>query len=118
MYCKASYFNDMDTASDILRTQNPKHAKSLGKQVKNFKMNAWRLVCDDYMRKGLKEKFVQNKQFADFLLKTNTTTLAELIPMMTIGEWDSPLLMTISGPKNIGEGEMSWARFLKKSTSH
>ena len=66
MYCKASYFNDMDTARDILRTQNPKQAKSLGRQVKNFKMNAWRLVCDDYMRKGLKEKFVQNKQLGRF----------------------------------------------------
>ena len=57
MYSKASYFNDMETAKDILNTQNPKWAKSLGKQVKNFKLGAWRLVCDDYMKKGLKEKF-------------------------------------------------------------
>ena len=43
-------------------------------------MNAWRLVCDDYMRKGLKEKFVQNKQLGDFLLKTDTTTLPKANP--------------------------------------
>ena len=80
MYSKASHFQDTVTAQDILNTQNPKRAKFLGKQVKNFRLCAWRLVCDEYMRKGLKEKFGQNKHLGEFLLKTGSTSLAEANP--------------------------------------
>ena len=80
MYSKATHFQDKETASEILLTQNPVQAKSLGKRVKNFNMGAWLTVCQSYMMKGLKEKFGQNKCLSDFLVKTGSTKLAEANP--------------------------------------
>ena len=80
MYQKAKHFGDNELAMKILENDDPVAAKSMGKRVQYFKSNEWNSVKDQYMHTGITAKFQQNKELANFLIDTGTTTLAEASP--------------------------------------
>lgn len=60
MYCKARYFNDLETAEKIMKTTVPMDAKSLGREVRNYDDSKWDKVRYDYMRDVNLARFTQD----------------------------------------------------------
>lgn len=67
MYMKAIVFGDYDTAEKILKTKNPKKAKALGREVKNYDDKVWNEMRYKIMVDANKAKYGQNKELADVL---------------------------------------------------
>ena len=80
MFEKATYFDDVETASLILEEPNPKNAKILGKGVKHFDEKAWNEVCVDSMMRAINYKFTQNEDLKIELLKYNGKIFVEASP--------------------------------------
>lgn len=68
MYQKAMLFNDLETASIILKENDPSCQKALGRSIKNFDTKVWDLSKYNIVKKGLREKFVQNPELKHYLL--------------------------------------------------
>lgn len=68
MFLKAQYFNDSDTALEILLSESPKEAKKLGRKVKGFNEQAWSNYRETAMEISVYAKFAQNPDFRDMLL--------------------------------------------------
>lgn len=60
MYQKAITFNDTETAEKILKLDNPRDVKQLGREVKNFSEEKWDKVKEEIMYKAVKAKFEQD----------------------------------------------------------
>lgn len=95
MYAKAEYFNDPDTAEEILHTSSPRDQKALGRQVRNFNKEEWDKVACDIVYKGNYAKYTQNPGMMRTLLATKGTTLVEASPFDDI--WG--IKMTEDNPK-------------------
>lgn len=67
MYMKAIVFGDYETADKILKTKDPKKAKKLGREVKNYDDKVWNEMRYKIMVDANKAKFGQNKELADLL---------------------------------------------------
>jgi len=67
MYMKAIVFGDYDTAEKILETKNPKKAKALGREVKNYDDKVWNEMRYKIMVDANKAKYGQNKELAALL---------------------------------------------------
>lgn len=77
MYCKAMLFGDTETADAIMATDDPYEQKRLGRSVKNFDDDVWKLVGEKYVYIGNLNKFKQNKEMKNYLLSTNNTEIVE-----------------------------------------
>jgi ribA/ribD-fused uncharacterized protein len=77
---KARLFNDNETLEKILKSDNPKQAKDLGRKVKNFDAQLWEENKYEIVKKGNFLKFSQNEKLKDFLLSTNDEILVEASP--------------------------------------
>jgi hypothetical protein len=82
MWEKALCFNDFETAEQILHTTNPKDAKKLGRQVKNFDNNTWALYRFEVMFEVCFAKFDQNPALKDILMENEN--FVEASPYDTI----------------------------------
>lgn len=80
MWEKAVFFNDMETASQILNTPHPKQAKALGRQVKNFNVARWTQVKYQFMVQICYEKFIQNPTLLALLLAEPDKGFVEASP--------------------------------------
>lgn len=81
MVRKAMLFNDADTAKRILKTESPKDAKRLGRQVKNFEENLWVKHRKSIVLDGNTYKFTQNDSLRNFMLSIpKGTKFAEASP--------------------------------------
>ncbi len=91
MWEKAMYFNDIDTAEQILRTPNPKLNKALGRRVKNFNAEAWAIVsfpimvAVNYAKYSQAEKsndvrYIHSRRARKILLETGDKTIVEASP--------------------------------------
>lgn len=80
MFEKAKLFGDFEKANEILKSKNVREQKMLGRQVKGFNENIWKLNAPEIVYKGNKEKFVQNNNFKELLLSTKGKTLVEASP--------------------------------------
>ncbi len=70
MYEKAVVFGDEETAMKILfEGKDPKRAKQLGRQVKNYDDKVWAQVRYQIMVYANMHKYLQNKDLKDMLLK-------------------------------------------------
>lgn len=83
MWEKAVFFNDHESASKILREENPAKAKKLGREVKNFDDSKWSKVCYEIMYKINYEKYFQNTRLKNILLNTGDKILVEANPRDT-----------------------------------
>lgn len=81
---KARLFNDDETMLKILESGNPKEAKSLGREIKNFDHQTWDNHKYEIVKKGNFLKFSQNSEFREFLLSTEDKVIVEASPYDTI----------------------------------
>lgn len=101
MYRKAILFQDYETAHYILRSENPKEIKALGRKVKNFEEIIWDKNKEKIVEQANLLKFSQNPNLKDFLLLTNEKILVEASPTDKI--WGIGLKKETDGinnPKN------------------
>lgn len=61
MFVKAIAFNDYDTAEKILKTKDPKMAKTLGREVKGYDDEIWSKMRYKVMVDANKAKYSQNE---------------------------------------------------------
>ena len=80
MWLKAIHYNNMDIAEQILKTTDPKKAKSLGRKVKGFNAEDWITHSFSYMLEVNIAKYSQNEEERKFLLSTGDKTLVEASP--------------------------------------
>lgn len=71
MYNKAILFNDTDSANKILKTNDVKKQKAIGRKVKNFKQEDWDRKKFDIIVKGNLLKFSQNEDIKEELVSNN-----------------------------------------------
>lgn len=74
---KARLFNDDITRNKIMNSNNPKHIKSLGRQVNNFDPNIWDKNKYDIVFQGNMAKFSQNPSMKKALMDTGSAIIAE-----------------------------------------
>jgi len=77
---KARLFQDHETLELILAAADPKSAKALGRQVKDFKDDAWKANARRLVTEGNIAKFSQDQRLKAFLLDTGTKVLVEASP--------------------------------------
>ena len=77
---KAILFNDAAALQIIMGTDNPKIQKATGRTVKNFNQVLWEKNAKLYVYRANLAKFMQNKEFLDWLISTAGTTLVEASP--------------------------------------
>lgn len=80
MYHKALLMGDAEVADQILATETPAEAKSLGRAVKNFKQEIWDAECDRVVEQGQYLKFEQNEELKKVLLGTGGREIVETSP--------------------------------------
>ena len=68
MFIKALYFNDLKTASKIIKTNNPAECRKLGRQVKGYDDAAWAKIRYDVFYYLNLEKYKQDRQLQYLLL--------------------------------------------------
>ena len=84
MYKKAVCFGDQEIAARILETQDVSEIKALGRLVTGYDDNIWGGIRQVVVYEGLLEKFRQNDELKDKLLKTGNSVLAECAVKDTI----------------------------------
>lgn len=77
---KARLFGDADVRRQIMEADTPRQAKGLGRRVRGFKDEVWRLHKTDIVVAGNIAKFKQNGDMLDVLLSTGTSVLVEASP--------------------------------------
>jgi ribA/ribD-fused uncharacterized protein len=80
MYRKAELFKDTKSMEEVLESNHPSDAKSIGRKVFGFNNKRWREFAQNAVYKGNYAKFTQNKNLRDGLLKTEGTKLVEASP--------------------------------------
>ena len=80
MASKAKLFEDGESLQQILTSPDPKTAKALGRQVRNFDDKAWKANCRRLVTEGNLAKFGQNESLRDYLLGTEDHVLVEASP--------------------------------------
>jgi ribA/ribD-fused uncharacterized protein len=78
---KARLFGDEDARAQVLRAGSPKAAKQLGRQVKNFKEQAWAEARFQLVVAGNLAKFSQNRELGKYLSGTGAKVLVEASPV-------------------------------------
>ena len=78
MLCKAAAMQDYATFDAILRAQNPKAAKALGRQVAPWNEQRWESVVCEVALAAVSQKFEQLPNLAAVLLATGNRLVAEM----------------------------------------
>jgi ribA/ribD-fused uncharacterized protein len=81
MYKKALLFEDEEVANAIMRTNNPKEQKALGRKVRNFDVDTWNENCREYVYEGNYAKFTQDPVLLEQLMETGDKILVEASPL-------------------------------------
>jgi ribA/ribD-fused uncharacterized protein len=77
---KARLFDDKESLAQILEAPDPKTAKALGREVKNFDDPIWKENARRLVTEGNLAKFRQNDDLREFLLGTSDLVLVEASP--------------------------------------
>ena len=77
MYSKAMLFKDVEIANKILKTDDVREIKALGREVRNFSEGIWVSARESIIINGLYAKFTQNKNLGLKLISTGNEILAE-----------------------------------------
>lgn len=80
MYKKAMLFSDYSIADKILNETDPKTIKDLGRKVKNFNSDIWDKYKYQTVKTGLKERFTQDLEAKEALLKYKGKIFVEASP--------------------------------------
>lgn len=101
MFRKAMLFSDKEIADKILKTNDVRYIKELGRKVRNFDDNIWVQHREEIVYTGLYAKFSQNAKLKEKLLKTGDAILAECAVNDKI--WGIGLSMTDKRNQNPNE---------------
>lgn len=81
MHMKVLLFREYDLADKIMETDDPAECKQLGRtRFTSFDADKWDKMCGHIVKKGLRAKFMQNKELLEALLETDDCILAECSP--------------------------------------
>jgi ribA/ribD-fused uncharacterized protein len=80
MFHKAIIFLDIESAKNIMKIDNVRKIKQLGREVQNFDETIWKYYRSKIVFEGNKAKFTQNSKLKEELLLTKGTTLVEASP--------------------------------------
>ncbi len=80
MASKARQFGDDGILQQILESTDPKTAKALGRNVKNFDDDVWKSNCRRLVTEGNVAKFSQNESLRTFLIGTEDHVIVEASP--------------------------------------
>ena len=84
MYKKAVCFGDDEISAQILETEEVTEIKVLGRKIAGYDDNIWNGIRQIVAYQGLIEKFTQNDELKNKLLKTGKSVLAECAVKDTI----------------------------------
>ena len=77
---KALLFQDKEIYEKIMKADNPKDYKALGRQIRNFNQQVWDANKYQIVLRGNLAKFSQNSDIQAFLLGTENKGLVEASP--------------------------------------
>lgn len=80
MYCKAMLFIDLEIADEVMKTEDPRSIKELGRRVRRFNEDTWTVYRWRFVYQGNKYKFTQDERLKKALCETQGTTLVEASP--------------------------------------
>lgn len=80
MHMKALQFGDKESAEKIMKEKNPREQKALGRKIKGFIPEEWNKFKYETVKRGLREKFLQNEELKEFLLSHKTEYIVEASP--------------------------------------
>jgi ribA/ribD-fused uncharacterized protein len=80
MHAKAVYFNDEESALQILKCSSPRTQKALGRAVKNWDEEEWEKIRERVVDTANWIKF-KDKDLRELLLATGNRTLVEASPL-------------------------------------
>ncbi len=78
---KAKLFEDDEIFEKILKAENPKKVKALGRLVKNYNEEIWLERRFEIVVQGNLAKFSQNLDLKQFLLNTSDSVIVEASPV-------------------------------------
>lgn len=114
MIFKANRFDDLDAIEKIIDAQSPMKAKSIGRSVKEYDDDAWRVERYTYMVQALVLKFSQNDELRERLLATGDIHLVEASPYDAI--WGVKL--KVNDPKILKQSEWKGKNLLGEALMH
>jgi len=103
MYQKAKLFGDTNSMNEILISELPREQKVIGRGVKNFKPEVWNEKKYELVKKGLREKFIQNESLLKELLKYKEYQFVEASPYDNIWGIGFDELHALENKRNWGE---------------
>jgi hypothetical protein len=80
MWSKAMLFGDVHSANKILRAQNPKEQKAIGRNITEFNEAVWKSFRGGVVYTANYAKFTQHAKLKSRLLATRGTVLVEASP--------------------------------------
>lgn len=81
MLCKAALFGDYVSYKRILKTENPKYAKTLGRKVKNFDQKVWYDSVCNIAKEIVYQKFLKSpEEIRNVLKSTGNNIIVEAAP--------------------------------------
>ena len=81
MYHKVMMFRKYELADEIMQTSDPAKCKKIaGQRFPEFEPDLWEKTCATIVKRGVKAKFVQNRNILKILLDTGNALLAECSP--------------------------------------
>ena len=80
MASKAQLFGDEEIRKEILKCNDPKQIKALGRKVRGFDQAVWDKLKYAIVLNGNWLKFSQNRYLREFLLSTGDNVLVEASP--------------------------------------
>ncbi len=114
MYFKAKLFKDEEVASKILKEQNQRKIKDLGRQVKNYDETKWSAIRYNCMVDILYCKFSQNEDLKNILIGTGDASIYEASPLDHIWGIGSDNVNIIKGQNLLGEALMAVRTIIKQ----
>jgi ribA/ribD-fused uncharacterized protein len=80
MYLKADLFRDQDAMAKIMKTNNARKQKELGRAVKGFVQQKWLDFCVEPFSSVLVQKFSQHADLKKIILDTKEKVIVEASP--------------------------------------
>lgn len=81
MYKKAELFGDAKIMDEVMKTEDPRTHKNLGREVANYDEDTWNAVAVEIVAYGNYLKFTQNPKLLKLMFKHKNRILVEASPI-------------------------------------